>query len=107
MSMKIDHTDPSLLRTAGKTRQDGPAESAPASRPTAEPGSTDTVNLTDAAHDAAEAARALAAEPAFDAERVESIRAAIARGDYPVDAARLADAIIDLENELPESSDDS
>ena len=37
---------------------------------------------------------------AFDGDRVEAIRNAIAEGRYPIDAQRLAQRILDLEIQL-------
>ncbi|MCG3773255.1 MAG: hypothetical protein JW395_0059 [Nitrospira sp.] len=42
-------------------------------------------------------AQMLNAEPGFDADKVASIRQAIARGNYPLDANKIAESFVALE----------
>ena len=58
------------------------------------PVDTDRVKLSDAA------LRAGMAEDSFDAVRVSALQQAIAEGRYPVDAAKIADAMISQAAEL-------
>ena len=108
MTTKIDQSDPNLIRsaTAGQSQAKERGMNATDSGTTSRPAPSETLQLTTGARDAAEVARNLASAPAFDSDRVEGIRQAIANGDYPIDAERLADAILSLENELPGSNND-
>lgn len=106
MTIKIDQNDPSLFRSGNnsQTQNNGRTAGADgAARGAETPG--ETVQLTSGARDAAEVARGLAAEPAFDAAKVERIRQSIEQGNYPVDSERLADAILKLDGELPGGDD--
>lgn len=108
MTIKIDQGDPNLIRSTNS----GQSSANNGATNSTDPGNAnrtaprETLELTAGARDAAEIARTLAAEPAFDSARVESIRQAVTRGDYPVDAERLADAILRLESELPGSDNE-
>ena len=60
----------------------------------------DTVSLTDAAAQLPALKQTVADSSGVDAGRVESLRAAIADGSYSVDAAELANNMINFEQEL-------
>jgi negative regulator of flagellin synthesis FlgM len=62
--------------------------------------SGDSVTLTDSAVRLQRLARAVADAPASDANRIASFRDAVARGEYLVDAERVADKILQAEREL-------
>ncbi|EIC22165.1 flagellar biosynthesis anti-sigma factor FlgM [Thiorhodovibrio frisius] len=62
-------------------------------------GQGESIELTAIAR-ALSAAQADAANPPFDAERVQEIRDAISEGRYPIDNRRLADKLIELEGLL-------
>lgn len=63
-------------------------------------GSEDTVELTDTATRLSQLAQELSAADGVDLQRVDSIRQSIAEGSYEVDAGRIADALIQQEQEL-------
>lgn len=63
-------------------------------------GSEDTVELTDTATRLSQLAQELSAADGVDLQRVESIRQSITEGSYEVDAGRIADALIQQEQEL-------
>lgn len=74
----------------------GPAsESTPGSK-----SNDDQVRLSDEAQTLKRLENSVADLPAFDNERVESIREAIAEGRYHVDPDRLAERFMALESEL-------
>lgn len=108
MTTKIDQSDPNLIRstTAGQTQAKERGMNATDSGTASRSAPSETLQLTTGARDAAEVARNLASEPAFDGDRVEGIRQAIANGDYPINAERLVDAVLKLESELPGSNND-
>ena len=71
-----------------------PNPSAPAA------GTTDSVNLTDAATRLQQLDEQLANAPAIDRARVDELRQAIADGRYKVDTVHVADKLIALERTL-------
>ena len=82
-------------RTDSRVR-DG--ESAPSSSVASKP--ADSVQLTDTAARLAELQAEVASVDGVDIERVEAIRQQIADGSYQVDADRIADALMTMEQEL-------
>ena len=86
----------STSRTAGSggTKGTGTPAAAPSS------GHTDTVNLTDAAGRMHELQAQLANAPEVDSARVESLRRAIADGQYNIDSVHVTDKLIQLEQSL-------
>ncbi len=61
---------------------------------------TDTVSLTNEATQLQSMQKTLEDTPIVNRERVDALRAAIAEGSYSVDAAELAQNIIDFETQL-------
>ncbi len=87
---RLSQSDPSLRsaldklgKKSGETAADRPAESAPPAR-------ADTVMLSNVAEKAM-------TEPDFDRQKVESIKQAIAEGQYPLDAKRIAESFVAIE----------
>lgn len=87
---RLSQSDPSLrsaldklAKKSGETAADRPAESAPPAR-------ADTVMLSNVAEKAM-------TEPDFDRQKVESIKQAIAEGQYPLDAKRIAESFVAIE----------
>ncbi len=66
------------------------------------PATSDTVNLTSRAKLLERLDATLAAVPDVDSARVDEIKAAIASGDYEIDADAIASAMLRLERELGE-----
>lgn len=58
---------------------------------------SDTVKLSDAAQALQEAGKRLDSAPDVDAERIASIKAAIADGSYQVDSGRIADKMLQFD----------
>ncbi|WP_126453729.1 flagellar biosynthesis anti-sigma factor FlgM [Sulfuriflexus mobilis] len=67
---------------------------------TGRPSTADTVSLTNASAQLRSLENTLAELPVVDTQRVESIKQALADGSYQVDAQRVADKLIDLEQGL-------
>ena len=87
---RLSQSDPSLrsaldklAKKSGETDADRTAESAPPAR-------ADTVMLSNVAEKAM-------TEPDFDRQKVESIKQAIAEGQYPLDAKRIAESFVAIE----------
>jgi negative regulator of flagellin synthesis FlgM len=68
--------------------------------PAAAAGTTDTVQLTEAAGRLRELDALLAQTPEVDSARVDDLRRAIAEGRYTVDSVHVADKLIALEQSL-------
>jgi len=64
------------------------------------PSTADTVSLTETSSQLRSLENTLAELPVVDTQRVESIRQSIADGSYQVNAARVADQLINLERTL-------
>lgn len=62
----------------------------------------DTVELTSSARLLERLEKSLAGMPELDTSRIESVRAAIERGDYQIDADRIAEALMKSDRELGE-----
>jgi negative regulator of flagellin synthesis FlgM len=60
----------------------------------------DTVTLTESARQLQRLEDAVAASPVTDSQRVQALKETIARGEYQVNAERVADKIIQSEREL-------
>lgn len=68
---------------------------------TAKAASTDQVTLTDTAAKLQKLEKDLSKLPVVDQERVNSLRKAIAAGDYKVDAVKTAEKFVQFESALP------
>lgn len=73
------------------------AKAAPDAAPASPGRSDETVNLTNDAKLLARLDKALESLPAVDQQRVAEIKAAIANGEYEIDADAIADAMIRLD----------
>ena len=67
---------------------------------TGRPSTADTVSLTNASSQLRSLESTLAELPVVDTQRVESIKQAIADGSYQIDAQRVADKLLNLEQGL-------
>lgn len=63
-------------------------------------GGGDTVELTSSARLLERVEKSLAGMPELDASRIEAVRSAIERGDYSIDADRIAEALLRSDREL-------
>lgn len=80
--------------------QNARADRANAERGSAPAQGSDQLSLTTSAQLLKELNEAVAATPEVDASRVEAIKQAIADGSYQVDAGRIADQLLKLEDQL-------
>jgi negative regulator of flagellin synthesis FlgM len=76
--------------TSGTTVSDAAASST---------GTSDRVQLTDSARALQEAARTTSGAT-MDTKKVEQVRQALANGTYKIDAGRIADRMMSLENQI-------
>jgi len=82
------------------TGQNARADRTDAERASAPAQSSDQLSLTTSAQLLKELNDVVAATPEVDATRVEAIKQAIADGSYQVDAGRIADQLLKLEDQL-------
>jgi negative regulator of flagellin synthesis FlgM len=83
-----------VAERAEKTDQAEKAADAPAARP-ATPAPADTLELC-------AVARQASAEPEFDRAKVEAIKRQVEQGQYPLDARRMAESFMALEQMIRE-----
>jgi len=89
------------LDTAGARRSGGsPRPDAAASTSSGSAGSSEQVDVTSSSLLLNRLEEALQSSPAVDAQRVRAVRDAIASGTYQIDAALIAEKIIQLEQDL-------
>ena len=62
--------------------------------------STDRLSLTSTGADMHALEQRVASAPVIDREKIDAIKDALKRGDYPFDAQRIAEKMIDMENLL-------
>lgn len=60
----------------------------------------DTLSLTEAAESLGKLSQSLASEPPFDQQRVNDIKQQLARGEYAINAEKVASKFIELEKML-------
>jgi len=107
MANRIGPMDPGALgKTGNKVDDTGPnrkiSDSSPASQKaaTAPAAANDTVELTSSAKLLERLDKALSSLPVVDDHRVAEVKAAISNGDYEIDAAAIADAMIRFEQSV-------
>ena len=104
MPIEITGQNNSPVQTDRNTR---PENNVGRSEPTVDqeassgrPSTADTVSLTETSAQLRSIESSLAALPVVDAQRVESIKQAIADGSYQIDSQTVADKLIDFEATL-------
>jgi negative regulator of flagellin synthesis FlgM len=102
MAINTNGVAPSLTRSApqGQPARANPAPGSSAVAKAAEKPETDKVSLTGAAEMLHKLEAAIASVPDLNADRVEQLKNAIARGDYVMDSNRIAEKMIALERML-------
>ncbi|WP_341501735.1 flagellar biosynthesis anti-sigma factor FlgM [Gallaecimonas sp. GXIMD4217] len=90
---------PELQQTTAKRAEQQPPAKAPAQAETAKL-SQDAVSLTPRARDMETMQRRMSKESPFDKDKVESLKKAIAAGEYKVDSEKLAATLLKFEEEL-------
>jgi len=101
-------------RTPSKVNTEGGAAGSPANTPTStpantpassaptSPGSVDTVSLSAGSQQVIELQQQLKTAAEIDAAKIDAIREEIANGNYPLDAQKIAENFINLEQSLIE-----
>ncbi|MGE0623953.1 MAG: flagellar biosynthesis anti-sigma factor FlgM [Pseudomonadales bacterium] len=85
---------------AASPSQTARTERGEADRASASGSASDQLSLTSSAQLLKELSEAVAASPEVDQGRIEAIRQAIADGSYDIDAQRIADKLLKLEDQL-------
>ncbi|MEE8481941.1 MAG: flagellar biosynthesis anti-sigma factor FlgM [Acidiferrobacterales bacterium] len=75
----------------------GKDEATAPQQETGKPSTTDTVSMTDAAQRLQSLETSLESLPIVDSQRVETIRAAIADGEYEIDPEKVAEKLTSFE----------
>ncbi len=99
MSNKIDGLGQQPVRVTGSGRSENVRQTSDDSASRAL-SADERVTLTDSARQLQRLAEAVAQSPVVDTAKVATLREAVDRGEYQVDARRVADRMIDLEREL-------
>ena len=89
--------NPEATKLPNHTRQDKSNE-------TINNADSDSIEITTAAHEIKTAFESLASIPSVSSERVEAAKAAIANGNYAINAETIAEKMIQLEKTLPDDS---
>ena len=101
MTNKIDGFNPLPPIVTGGNKSDAAGRAAGPAQPAAPVSkSRDTVTLTDSAHQLQKLAEAIAKVPVTNAEKVQSVKDAVARNAFTVDAERVADKMLQFERDL-------
>lgn len=102
MAINTNGVSPSLTRSApqGQTPRANPASGSAAADNHGDASAADKLSLTGTAETLRKLEAAIAAVPDVNAERVEQIKTAIARGEYAVDTNRVAEKMVALERML-------
>jgi negative regulator of flagellin synthesis FlgM len=89
--------DAGATRTVERVRRSAPAGQAARAAPGVQ---TESVNITDTAHRLAALQLTIAGLPEIDANRVTELRQAIERGQYQANPEKIADRLLQLEQDL-------
>ena len=105
MSIKINELNNSQVQRNGDgNRLQDPASrnQGPASKddPSRAPAAGDRVTLTQTAQQMQEMEAAVRRAPEVDSDRVQAIKTAIANGEYTIDANRIAEKLMRIEDDL-------
>ena len=102
--MRIKGTDSSPVDSGGTRAVERVRRStAVASSTTPAQSGTASVQITDSARQLAGLEQAIREVPDVDARRVEALQQSIERGQYRVDAGRIADRLLQLEGDIAAS----
>ena len=88
------------LTTGGNVSNTDTSKSKPASGTQSNAAESDSVSLSSQGQSVGQIHQQLAAQEAFDTEKVNAIKEAIANGSYVIDADKLAANMIKLEDDL-------
>ena len=102
VASKITGVDAKPVRVAPSTSS--PRREQAAEKPASNGGPAADVQLTSAARNLAAMEQSLVALPAVDEARVAAVKRRLETGEYRVDAQRIADKLLHLENDLARRS---
>lgn len=101
MSIDINGISPARIHGPPEDSQDKlPVEQHKAKTDTGQSSTADTVSISDNAANIGKATATVDTAPVVDAKRVEQVKQAIADGTYEVDAAKVADKLMQFESVL-------
>ncbi len=101
--MKIDDTLPRIANTVTSAIDKGgrnKPESAPAALSSAPAAKSGNVTLSPMSSQLQSLEAKIATDNVFDAQRVDSIKAAISNGTFKIDASKVADGLINTAKDL-------
>lgn len=100
MSQKIEGTPPPAVRSTGPVGGRVAAAGGDRSSPVEASRPADSLRLTGEAASLQALQRELAAAPAVDQARVAEVRQALESGSYRIDPAKIAERMLDLDQQL-------
>ena len=100
MVNKIDGISGQKPPVPNPSQQNARTERSESERGSASSQAGDQLSLTTSAQLLKELSEAVAASPEVDQSRIDAIRAAIADGSYDIDAGRIADKLLNLDDQL-------
>ena len=101
MSIDINGISSAKVHVPADESQVKPAvEQQAANTETGKSSTADTVNISDNAAQLGKMGNAIDTSPVIDIKRVEQVKQAISNGTYEVDAAKVADKLMQFENIL-------
>lgn len=100
MAIEVNNTTPGGQRVQDSQRNRVAGENSERTVVGDAPKDRDAVKISSDAQRIRETQSQLERESAIDAERVEKIKSAISRGEYPLDNARIAERFVALESQL-------
>lgn len=99
--MRIKGTDSSPVDSGGTRAVERVRRATPAaSGDSPAQSGTDSVHITDSARQLASLEQAIREVPEVDTQRVATLQQSIERGQYRVDAGRIADRLLQLEGDI-------
>jgi negative regulator of flagellin synthesis FlgM len=99
--MRIKGTDSSPVESGGTRAVERVRRATPAaSGGSPAQSGVDSVHITDSARQLASLEQAINDVPEIDAQRVAAVQQSIERGQYRVDAGRIADRLLQLEGDI-------
>ena len=101
MPNKIDSTLATYQQLKGPSERQRTGNDSAGPGSTRAPSTADTVDVTSSARELASLEAAIRDASVTDSDRVEAVRARIEDGSYQVDAKRVADNILGMDQALP------
>lgn len=108
MTIDINSVGNGQIKTADNRKMEQSESQKTTNNPEQSSPSKDSVALTDRAKDLQALQTKIAESPVVDTEKVASIKQAIAEGNYQINADKLAEKLLDLDEQIskPEKNSD-